>query len=664
MGKATPAERPPYLRLMELASDFKKRLRAKPVEFMPQNLIRFFSYRFHRVYLQARLKAVIERDLASIKQALKTLPPVNTAAVHSISRDARLSDHSSERWVQLLPLVIQMAEDRLGLQAYDVQIKAALYMLHGALIEVETGEGKTLSIALAASCAALAGEKVQVITANDYLAQRDLQLNLALFSALGLTASCITSRSHLAERRQNYCADILYSTSKEVTADHLRDQLSLRQHGGSRESAYLSYLTQPQSSIALSILQSEKGFVFIDEVDSCLIDEAITPLILSRQNEESAFYHQARDIWRLSQTIPADDYKVVPQSKKCLITGDLEAFLLREHPTWVQSQKKGYLREVMKLIPTALEAQHVYKRNVDYKVSDQKIVIIDQASGRLMENRTWSKGLHQFIELKEGIHNKSEVITEAKITFQNYFKMYGQIAGASGTLNEERREIWDFYRRIVVKVERHFPCRRTNSGTKLTPNKSAQLAQLLEKVQRKSDQPVLVGCHSVESSQEVYDYLVRQGLNANILNADSEEDEALIIAEAGKAGKITVGTQMVGRGTDIQLDDKARAAGGLCTILLEHHHNSRVDRQFFGRSARQQDPGERLEIFTADQSILKPRFMSRLLQNPFCLSLLRPYIILKIRVQQRRQMRKSRQARYALQRHSEQFELKMGYVKY
>ena len=603
----------------------------------------------------------VDQVLAAIRQA--DFSPTSFPEI--FTDNAR----KSSNYQRVLAHVVKLTKKHLKVEPYEEQVEAALAMLHGALVEVETGEGKTLSIAMAAATAACLGQKVHVITSNDYLVERDLEANLPLFKALGLSGAAITGKTDFRERRLSYQSSIIYSTAKELAADFLRDQVSLKQVQLNRYSLYVKHLIGVDRQSVNHVIQSARDFVLIDEVDSCLIDEAVTPLILSRKVDNEEFVTLARQIWNLSNDIPTDFYKVNEKYKKCLITGDLKTFILENHPEFLEGKKPGQLKEIMALIPTALEAKHVYKRKIDYNVTHGKIVIIDQSSGRLMDNRTWSKGLHQFIEIKESIETHSESVTEEKITFQNYFRSYESLSGASGTVVEESKEIWLFYQKPLLKIQRHFASRRVDGGCFVERDKLSKKKKLLEivKAKHKTNQPMLIGCNSVESSLDLQRYLKLNGIATNLLNADSEAEEAEIISKAGGAGVVTIGTQMVGRGTDIKLDPIARNAGGLCTILYEYNSNTRIDRQFFGRSARQSDPGEMMVVSSIEDHFASDSWgyswLSKLFQISFLRPLIRQVVVIKVNLQQKSQMRKNRQSRYALNKEEERLSLKLSYLR-
>ena len=646
---------------METASSLQERLNYKAAPLLSNKIFQFFSYAVARRLRLQKVRRQLDVDLEVIKQSL-----FNPVELPEILTD-KASKHLNYRLV--LPYVISLTKKHLEVEPYDEQVEAALAMLQGSLVEVETGEGKTLSLAMAAATAAYLGQKVHVITSNDYLVERDLESNLPLFRALGLTGASITAKTDFRQRQLSYQANIIYSTAKELAADFLRDQVSLRQIKKNRYSLYVNHLVGVDRQSVDHVIQSARDLLLIDEVDSCLIDEAVTPLILSRKVDNTEFVTLAKQIWELSTHIPEKLYKVNAKFKKCLITGDLKKFILDEQPAFLEGKKPGQLKEIMALIPTALEAQHLYKKKIDYNVTNGKIVIIDQSSGRLMDNRTWSKGLHQFIEMKESIVSQSESVTEEKITFQNYFRSYAHLSGASGTVLEERKEIWQFYQKPLLKIQRHFPSRRVNGGCFVEEDQVAKKRKLLEivKAKYKANQPILIGCSSVESSLELQRFLQFNGISANVLNADSEAEEAHIISNAGGAGVVTIGTQMVGRGTDIKLDPISRSAGGLCTILYEYNSNTRIDRQFFGRSARQNDPGERMIVTSVAENFTSGSWCNSLLSKLYKVGLLRGLVgqltVLKVKFQQKAQMRKNRQSRYALNQEDERLSLKLSYLR-
>ncbi|MDH5540304.1 MAG: hypothetical protein OEY03_12945 [Rhizobacter sp.] len=484
-------------------------------------------------------------------------------------------------------IVSACAADTLGWTPRDSQCLAAAALLDSRMAEMATGEGKTLAIGLAAAVAALAGMPVHVVTANDYLAGRDALRLAPLYIALGLRVASLVGAEGDAAKRAVYAHDIVYATAKELAFDFLRD----RQAGGSAHeleqvARTLGGRVTPQP------LMRGLCVALLDEADSILLDEAEVPLILSRavpQAARRAFLWQALALAR--QLVEERDFTVQRVDRVATLNAAgeerLAALAAALGGPW---RRPRYRREAVLI---ALAGLHAYRLNEHYLVRDGRIDLLDEVTGRVAVGRVWSRGLHTVVALKEGLSPPPETETMAQTTFQRFFQRYWRLAGISGTLWEARAELREVYGARVVRVPLHRPCRRRDLPIRSFDDVDTLFAAVARRVAelRAAGRPVLVGTDSVADSQRLSAYLQGLGIQHSVLNALHDADEAAIVAAAGRAGQVTVATRMAGRGTDIELDDSARAAGGLHVLSCQHNNSRRLDRQLAGRAGRHGDPG-------------------------------------------------------------------------
>ncbi|MBC2664151.1 preprotein translocase subunit SecA [Novosphingobium flavum] len=496
-----------------------------------------------------------------------------------------------------------------GMRHFDVQMIGGIVLHRGEIAEMRTGEGKTLVATTATYLNALEGKGVHVVTVNDYLAKRDAEWMGQLHRFLGLTVGVIVPNLNEYERREAYNADITYATNNELGFDYLRDNMK---HERSQ------------------MTQRPFNFAIVDEVDSILIDEARTPLIISGPTDDKSDLYISVDA--VIKNLPEELYEADEKTKNITLTEDgvewaerqLEAAGLLEGSNLYDVENT----QVVHHLDQALKANVMFKRDIDYVVKDDKVVIIDEFTGRMMDGRRWSNGLHQAVEAKEGVKIEPENQTMASITFQNYFRMYPKLSGMTGTAATEAPEFYDIYKMNVVTIPTNVPVQRIDDEDefyKNTHDKFGAIAKLIRERQE-IGQPVLVGTVSIEKSELLSEFLNRENVKHAVLNARFHEQEAHIVAQAGSPGAVTVATNMAGRGTDIQLggnvefriEDELRdmpegaerdaaiakikaevaeakaavlASGGLCVIGTERHESRRIDNQLRGRSGRQGDPG-------------------------------------------------------------------------
>lgn len=511
----------------------------------------------------------------------------------------------SEPTAEALGLICEVARRELKLTPYRVQMLSAIALIKGYLAEIDTGEGKTLSIALAAAFEAWKGEPVHVITANDYLAVRDERTMRSFYLRLKLRSSAVVGKTEPEMRREGYQADITYTTAKEVAADYLRDRLQLGEwdRSGMRQHVR-KFVRAPGSGVRLT----QRGLfrALIDEADNGLIDEAITPLLISQKIESEELRLACIAAWKITEFLRGDeDYRVNRSRREVLLTrsGDGKALDNEEFPDvplWKCPQRRK------QMILLALEAREFFSLGSQYIIEEGKVVIIDESTGRPMPDRSWKLGLHQIVEAKEGVEITAPSTTIAQISFQRFFQKYRTLSGATGTAKEIADEIWTIYGIATIRIPRNLPniskLGKANFYLSLSDRDNAVVNEIMACHQ--NNQPVLVGTRTVTSSEDLGRKLGLKNVEHVILNATRLPHEARIVAEAGLRKKVTIATNMAGRGTDIELGHGVKELGGLHVIATEPHEARRVDRQLFGRSGRQGDPGSVSRHYAFDDVLL------------------------------------------------------------
>ena len=512
----------------------------------------------------------------------------------------------------------------LSMRHFDVQLLGGIILHQGLIAEMKTGEGKTLVATLAMYLNTLSGDSVHVVTANDYLAMRDSNWMGKIFRFLRLKVSCIVNSMDDSSKKEAYQADIIYGTNNEFGFDYLRD--NMKHH-------------------ADELIQGELNFAIVDEVDSILIDEARTPLIISGNMEDKT--NNYRIIDQIIPGLAKEHYEVNEKNKSAELTEEGFDFVEKEmkEKKYIKEESSLYdleNTEILNHVNIALKAHKIFICDVDYIIKDDKIIIIDEFTGRMMEGRRFSDGLHQAIEAKEEVHIQSENQTLASITFQNYFRMYKKLAGMTGTAKTEEKEFANIYGLKVVTIPTNVPVNRIDEEDEIYKTKQEKynaLVVIIEEAHKKQ-QPVLVGTTNIDKSEELSKLLSDKGLKHNVLNARYHQEEAFIIAQAGQPKAITIATNMAGRGTDIQLggnadmliakklaniEDEVRKeseienitkqieedrktvleAGGLYVIGTERHESRRIDNQLRGRSGRQGDPGKSKFLLSLEDDLLR-----------------------------------------------------------
>jgi preprotein translocase subunit SecA len=500
--------------------------------------------------------------------------------------------------------IIREASGRvLGQQHRDVQLMGGYALLSGMIAEMNTGEGKTLTATLAAIGAALSGKPVHVITVNDYLVQRDAEKLGPLYRFFGLSVGVVVEGMEADARRAAYACDVTYCTNKELAFDYLKDRLVLASAGGNLRRKLKFAGRTGEGSRAL--LMRGLHFCIVDEADSVMIDEARTPLILSGEADsasEAALYREALAI--AGRLEPDRDFRIVANERRVDILPAGLGALEREGETRGGVWLSPVHRE--DLVGKALSALHVMLRDEQYILAEGKVAIVDEYTGRVMADRFWSDGLHQMVEIKEGLAPSPRRVTLARLTYQRLFRRYQRLSGMSGTVREIAGELWEVYRLPVARIPTHKPRLLKLLTDVIYATAEARwvgLAKIAARLQARGA-PVLIGTRSVAASQIASRHLDAVGVVHRVLNAADETAEADIVAGAGLPGCVTVATNMAGRGTDILLGPGVAEAGGLVVIMTERHDAQRIDRQLFGRAGRQGDPGVSIALLSLDDQLL------------------------------------------------------------
>jgi len=564
--------------------------------------------------------AALAARLADEHAALAGLPEKTLdERLESHRRQVRRQRHAClEPALAALPVVAEVARRELGLDPYPVQFQGAVALLRGALAEMATGEGKTLTIALAAAPFGWTQLPVHILTANDYLARRDAANLARFYTRCGLDTGRVLAPMAGPERAENHAAGIVYTTGKELLADFLRDRLILgRWQDASRRLArrHFGGALPPITHTVLRGLHH----VIVDEADNLLIDEAVTPLIISRQVANPTLVEAVQAAHGLAADLEAGaDYAVDDRRRTALLTDPGLARLERQAATLAcpALQHVHWRRE---LVETALKARHFFHRDRHYVVADGAVVIVDEYTGRLMPGRQWKQGLHQAVEAKEGVAITQPTESIAQLSYQSFFRLLPHMSGITGTARECAPEIWAVHRRPFAPIPRHRPGQFRAAATRPYAHAAEKWDAVVETIAttHATGRPVLVGTRSVEASETLAGRLRARGIPFHLLNAVRHHEEAMIIERAGRRGSVTIATNMAGRGTDIRVEQEALALGGLFVLATEPHRSRRIDRQLFGRAARQGDPGGGVLFLSCEDELLVdflPRVVRRLLQ--------------------------------------------------
>ena len=553
-----------------------------------------------------RFAARVEREDARWR-ALAA--PGRMAAARALRAELRRRSVADEELAaRALAFACLTAESTLGLSAHPNQIMGAWVLLNRQAAEMDTGEGKTLTAALAAGCAGLSGLRVHVVTVNDYLAQRDAEGLAPYFSALGLTVASVGEALDPEAKRAAYGADVVYGANKVIVFDYLRDRITMGERG--RPSA-LALDRLAQGGRAATLLPGLQ-FAIVDEADSVFIDEARTPLIISAERRDPTMEaHLRQALFLARQLAEGEDFVVVGEGRGPQLTDGGRsklASLARD----VGGIWSGPIRREESVLQ-ALSALHRFRRDIDYIVRDAKVLIVDEHTGRVMADRSWERGLHQLIEIKEGLEPGPVKETLARLSYQLFFRRYLNLSGMSGTCREVSGELGEVYGLGVVRLAPHRPSRRKHLPTQVFAKSEARWEAVASEVAKRHalGQPVLIGTRSIVASEELSLRLSSAKIEHSVLNAKQDEQEATVVARAGARGQVTIATNMAGRGTDIRLGAGVAELGGLHVILTEGHDNGRVDRQLAGRCARQGDPGSWQCMLSLEDEVPSrlPRFL-------------------------------------------------------
>jgi preprotein translocase subunit SecA len=522
---------------------------------------------------------------------------------------ARQGDSLNSLQAEVFALVREASKRAIGQRQFDVQIVGGIAIHNRCIAELETGEGKTLVATMPASLNALTGKGVHIVTVNDYLARRDAEWMGPIYQMMGLTVGCIQTGQSDPARRAAYACDITYGTAKELGFDFLRDELKRLQLGGDahRKSFEQVYLGRGGHLESQMPVQRTHHFAIVDEADSILIDEARTPLIIGANNqptqEEAAAYYGADQL--AATLVRVKDYKYDPLERKAELSaaGRRKVQAVAANPSFVTLTVDG----LYEYVERSLRAQIAYLKDRDYVAVDGEIIIVDEFTGRMMPGRQWQDGLHQAIQAKERLEITLETITAARVTVQDFFKRYTKLAGMTGTASSDAAELRRIYKVGVFRVPTNRPCRRVWLSDRVYSTSEEGFKAVAEQIVEWNKQgvPVLIGTRSIEKSERLSALLEAEGIEHQVLNAKNHEIEAQIVAQAGQRGRVTVATNMAGRGTDIKLGEGVAELGGLHVIGTERHEARRIDRQLAGRCARQGDPGAAQFFISLDDEIIE-----------------------------------------------------------
>jgi preprotein translocase subunit SecA len=526
------------------------------------------------------------------------------AQVRALSTELRRAvDFPDDLTAKAFALIRELSGRILAKRHFDVQIIGAFAMVKGMLAEMATGEGKTLTATLVAGTAGLAGIPIHVVTVNDYLVERDAALMRPLYEALGLTVGTVIAGQSTEERRAAYACDITYCTNKELTFDYLRDRMVLGQSAGelSLKMEAVSNASPRSQQLRLRGLH----MALVDEADSVLIDEARTPLIISGTADSEINADAVARALELAATLEDRvDYFLSLEERRVFLTAHgqerVTAFAEKLGPPW----RSVITRE--ELARQAIAAIHLFKKDEQYIVVGGKVQIVDEYTGRVMPDRFWSDGLHQMIEHKEGCDQSARRATIARITYQRFFRRYQRLAGMSGTIRPVAQELWQVYRIPVVPIPTAKPIRRVHRQDIVVDTDVAKWKLIIDRVKALHQRgvPVLIGTRSVAASMRASAELHAAELPHTVLNAAQDRHENDIVAQAGQRGRITVATNMAGRGTDIHLGEGVEELGGLHVIMTERHDARRIDLQLAGRAGRQGQPGSFEAIMSLEDPLL------------------------------------------------------------
>ena len=559
----------------------------------------------------ARKLAQAEVLVPKIRQLGEGYQKLTDDELKRISLSLRYRAKSGEDLLKVLPeafaLVREASRRMLGMVHHDVQLAGGILIHLQSIAEMETGEGKTLTAILPLYLNALPGKGVQLATVNDYLARRDADQMRPTLELLGMSVGVIESNMQTGVRRKAYACDITYGTAKEFGFDFLRDQLLLRRQRSSRQDIVGSVLNASDQGQGERPVQRGAYFILVDEADSILIDEARTPLIISAlpgeaQREKIACFQWAAQ--SVSQFKEDEHYAWDHLRRSAELTLPGRQLVRRMHK--IPAMDRLPLADIYEYVERAIKAERGFKEDEQYVIKDGEVVIVDESTGRLAEGRKWRDGLHQAVEAKAGVKLSVDSGQAARITIQDFFLRYPHLGGMTGTAASSARELLKIFKLRVVPVPTNRPVIRRKLATRIYGTAEMKWQAVIAEVRKTHEEgrPVLIGTRTIDHSHHLSKLLTEAGLEHQVLNAYRLAEEAEIVAQAGQRGKITVSTNMAGRGTDIKLSDEVRDLGGLHVIATELHESQRIDRQLFGRCGRQGDPGTTRLFLALDDDIL------------------------------------------------------------
>ena len=559
----------------------------------------------------------VPATLGRINALEPSLLPLSDDELREKSRALSFRSRCGESTSSLLPeayaLIREACRRTLSMRHYDVQLRGGIAMEKNCLAEIQTGEGKTLTAALPLYLHGLSGKGAQLATVNDYLAERDCSILRPPLSLLGLSVGLVLTDTNPDERRLAYRCDTTYGTGKEFGFDFLKDRLALRQAGADGDGA---------AEYGDGLMQRPPHFILVDEADCVLIDDAVTPLIIGASPTETAQIRAAAFRWAdeaIERFEEGKHFLPDEQDRRDVVLTAEGCQLARQMPKPEVMEYFG-MPEIYEYVERALRVRREYLRDRHYVVHEDEIVIIDESTGRAAEGRRWQDGIHEAIEAKEGLDVQVNEGHAARVTVQHYFLRYPHLAGMTGTISSSRREVRKVYKLRTVVIPTHRPPRRIEWPTRIFGSAEAKWSAIVAEVREviESGRPVLIGTKSIDKSVALSEQLAQAGIPHDVLNAHHVAREAEIVAAAGQRGRVTVATNMAGRGTDIRLAADVHAAGGLHVIGTELHDARRIDRQLIGRCGRQGDPGTFRQYLALDDDILKlalsPRRAAKLKQ--------------------------------------------------
>jgi preprotein translocase subunit SecA len=592
-----------------------RRTEIRRPEDLPHGLDAFVHRRHGAWHSRRSLAEALWAKAGKIETAALALRDLSASALANRLRDQRtqalrLGRRRDKTALEAaFPAVVEAARRALGMTAYREQILGALALVHGYLAEMATGEGKTLTIALAAVPLAWTRMPLHIVTANDYLAERDADRLQVFYDLCGVAAGHIVATMDADQRKMMYGTDIVYTTSKELVADFLRDRLQLGPMADPGRRMVAQFLRPRMPAIPL--VQRGIHTVIVDEADNQMIDEAVTPLIISRPQENQTLVLASQVADRLAASLLAgEDYSLDYTFKDVTLLPPGREKIER----WCSDKREGLFSQpawMGTLVTQALQARHFFLKDRQYVILDGQVVIVDEFTGRLMPGRSWRLGLHQAVEAKEGMEISKPAENLAQLSFQRFFRITQHLCGITGTAKEARNEFWSIYELPFITIPPHRPCVRAVWPAQFFPDAESKWKAVVDQIAalHAKGRPVLIGTRSVAVSEHLGNLLAARNLYCTILNAIRYREEAGIVALAGDPGAITIATNMAGRGTDIRLADGVAEAGGLHVIVTEWHETGRIDRQLEGRSGRQGDPGSTCTFASLDDELVE-RFIA------------------------------------------------------